>query len=39
MERKKQLLKMIKQINREDVIEYLFIIVTDILSELNRPTS
>lgn len=39
MERKKLLLKMIKKINRQDVIEYLFVIVTDIIAELNRPTS
>ena len=38
MERKKQLLKMIKQINREDVLSYLFIIVRDIIQELNSDS-
>ena len=38
MERKKQLLKMIKQINREDVLTYLLIIVNDILAELNSDS-
>jgi len=39
MELKKQLIKMIRQIRRPDVIKYIYQIVADIMTEINPPTS
>lgn len=39
MEMKKTLLKLIKSIKRPDVIAYIYLIIVDILDDLNLPTS
>lgn len=39
MELKKSIIKMLKGINRQDVLEYIHQIICDIIAELNDLTS